>query len=152
MLGILTPQQIDVVLRSELVGRIGCYGDERVAIVPSSYVYDGTALYGHAAAGLKALLLRAHPQVCFQVDRVQNLANWQSVIVCGTFAELTGAEAEKAFDLFLDRMTPFITSETMLSAHVSSVGGQATDRTGKQATMYRILLTERSGRYEKSDR
>ena len=149
MLGTLNAAQIDHVLHGEVMGRLGCYTDGRVYIVPVSYVYDGEFVYGHSSDGLKMQMLRANPKVCFQVDRVENLANWRSVIVWGTVQEITGADAEGALDLFLDRMTPLITSETALSPRVSALGGQSADVTGEHANIYRIKLTERSGRYEK---
>jgi nitroimidazol reductase NimA-like FMN-containing flavoprotein (pyridoxamine 5'-phosphate oxidase superfamily) len=60
MLGTLNTRQIDHVLRSEVVGHLGCCAD-----------------------GIKLPMLRAHPQVCLQVERIENLANWVSVIVWG---------------------------------------------------------------------
>ena len=42
-------------------------------------------LYCHSGEGLKLQMMRANPSVCFEVDRHENLANWQSVIAQGTF-------------------------------------------------------------------
>lgn len=149
MLGILNPSQIDHVLRREVIGRVGCYGDGRVYIVPISYVYDGESVYGHSADGMKVSMMRANPNVCFQVDHVDNLANWVSVVGWGVFEELVEEEAEKARQMFLDRMTPIVASETALSSHVSPVGGgHAVDMGNKKAIIYRIRLTERTGRFE----
>jgi hypothetical protein len=42
MIGELQPQQIEEVLNSQVVGRIGCHAEEETNIVPISYAYDGT--------------------------------------------------------------------------------------------------------------
>ena len=67
MLGELSEQQIEDVLRTEVIARIGCLSDGRVYVVPVSYVYDGTYLYGHAMDGAKLRAMRANPQVCVEV-------------------------------------------------------------------------------------
>jgi len=33
--------------------------------------------------------MRKNPEVCFQLDVIENLASWRSVICWGTFEELT---------------------------------------------------------------
>jgi uncharacterized protein len=149
MLGILNSRQIDQVLRSEVVGRLGCYHEGKVYVTPISYVYDGECIYGHAAEGMKLRMLRANSQVCFQVDRMENLANWVSVIVWGEFGELAGDAEKEAMRLFLDRMEPLQASETALSPHRAPGGAPALDLQGQLMVFYRIRLTERSGRFEK---
>jgi nitroimidazol reductase NimA-like FMN-containing flavoprotein (pyridoxamine 5'-phosphate oxidase superfamily) len=149
MLGTLNPRQIDQVLRSEVVGHLSCCADGKVYVTPMSYVYDGERIYGHAAEGMKLRMLRAHPQVCFQVDHIENLANWVSVIVWGEFEELAGDAEKEAMRLFLDRMEPLQASETALSPHRAPAGVPAIDLQGQPMVFYRIRLTERSGRFEK---
>jgi nitroimidazol reductase NimA-like FMN-containing flavoprotein (pyridoxamine 5'-phosphate oxidase superfamily) len=90
MLGELDDRQIDHLLRSETVGRIGCHANGQTYIVPLTYVYDGQYLYGHTGAGMKVQMMRANPKVCFEVERMQDMANWQSVIVWGTALRCEG--------------------------------------------------------------
>jgi hypothetical protein len=149
MLGTLNIRQIDQILRSELVGRLGCSSDGKVYVTPISYVYDGDCIYGHSADGMRLRMLRAHPQVCFQVDRIENLANWVSVIVWGEFEEVAGDAEKEAMRLFLERMEPLQASETALSPHRAPAGAPALDLQGQLMVFYRIRLTERSGRFEK---
>jgi hypothetical protein len=93
MIGELTPEQINAVLFTEVVGRIGCHGDDRTYIVPITYVFDGDAIYGHSAEGLKIRMMRANPNVCFQVDQRENLAIWRSVVAWGEARRSTGHSA-----------------------------------------------------------
>jgi hypothetical protein len=149
MLGTLNTRQIDQVLRSEIIGRLGCSADGKVYITPISYVYDGESIYGHSADGMKLRMMRAHPQVCFQVERIENLANWVSVIVWGEFEELAHDAEKEAMRLFLDRMEPLQVSETALSPHRAPAGVPALDLQGQLMVFYRIKVTERTGRFEK---
>src|SRR5690348_6972714 len=61
----LSEAQIEEVLRSEVIGRIGCYADGKIYVAPIAYVYDGEAIYAHTGEGLKLRMLRTNPQVCF---------------------------------------------------------------------------------------
>ena len=63
MLGELTPEQINAVLFSEVVVRIGCRGEGRTYIVPVIYVVDGEAVYAHSAEGLKIRMMREPKRV-----------------------------------------------------------------------------------------
>jgi nitroimidazol reductase NimA-like FMN-containing flavoprotein (pyridoxamine 5'-phosphate oxidase superfamily) len=149
MLGTLNTTQIDQILRSEVVGHLGCSADGRVYVAPMSYVYDGESIYSHAVEGMKLRLLRANPQVCFQVERIENLANWVSVIVWGEFEEMPDDAARDAMQLFLDRMEPLQTSETAVSPHRAPAGVPALDMQSNPMVFFRIRVRERTGRFEK---
>ena len=142
MLGELNQRQIDQLLRSEVVGRIGCISEGRSYVVPVTYAYDGTCVYGHSGDGLKLRAMRADPRVCFEVEHIENLANWRSVIAWGSFEELQGEEAETGMRLLVDRLMPLLASSTSGAPH-----GDAPP--ARQASVYRIRLGERTGRFEK---
>ena len=112
MLGELTSGEIDGVLRSEAIGRIGCYAFGRPYVVPITYAYDGVAVYGHSREGLKLRMMRSHPTVCFEVERFESPSSWQSVIALGTFSELEPPEAEIAMKLLRRRLAPLVASAT----------------------------------------
>jgi hypothetical protein len=149
MLGTLNARQIDQILRSEVVGHLGCSAEGRIYVAPMSYVYDGACIYGHAIEGLKLRMLRTNPQVCFQVERIENLANWVSVIVWGAFEQVAEDAAKDAMQLFLDRMEPLQASETAISPHRAPTDVPAIDLQGNPMVFFRIRITERSGRFEK---
>jgi nitroimidazol reductase NimA-like FMN-containing flavoprotein (pyridoxamine 5'-phosphate oxidase superfamily) len=79
---------------------------------------------------------------------MENMANWQSVIVWGTFEELKDVPAKKAMEKLIDRMSPFMTSET---AHPLEPGESYDRRNtrGFTAIVYQIKIKEKTGRYEK---
>jgi nitroimidazol reductase NimA-like FMN-containing flavoprotein (pyridoxamine 5'-phosphate oxidase superfamily) len=146
MLGELTPSAIEALLYSEWVARIGCHASRLTYVVPISYAYDGEAIYGHSTEGLKLEMLRANPRVCIEIDHVENLANWQSVIAWGRFEELTGEAAMHAMQKILARFSPMMTSPSNTPTH-GAVPAQHSGRAN--GAIYRIVLEEKSGRFER---
>src|SRR6516165_8394548 len=66
MMGNLKADEIEDVLRSEVIGRIACVADGWPYIVPVTYVYDGGEyVFSHSAEGEKVAAMRKNPQVCF---------------------------------------------------------------------------------------
>lgn len=148
MLGVLNNEQIDTLLRSELVGRIGCHGQGMTYIVPVAYAYDGENIFGHTRKGLKTKLLDENPTVCFQVDVIDDMANWRSVILNGEFEKLEGEESQKALQLLANRMMPFRNGESSLPKFGMEKLHTQTKPDAPFIT-YRIRIMQRSGRFEK---
>lgn len=139
MLGELNAQQIEDVLHGEVIARIGCLHDGRVYVVPVTYVYDGTHVWGHSMDGAKLTAMRAHPQVCVEVEHVDDLSNWRSVIAWGTFEECTGEDWRAGMALLVERIMPLLT----FPPHARP------DPQGpKTGFVYRIRLTSKTGRFE----
>ena len=104
MLGTLTSEQIEQVLRTEVIGRIGCHLEGRTYVVPITYAYLDGAVYAHSAEGLKLQMMRMNPAVCFEVDHMDDMANWRSVIATGRFEELHGEAAKLGLQVLLARL------------------------------------------------
>lgn len=147
MLGELNIEQIDALLRSEVIGRLGCHADDKTYIVPITYVFDGDAIIGHSAEGMKIDKLRQNPNVCFEIDKIENMGNWQSVIVWGVFEELQGYDARLAMQKLINRILPLITSETSMSTH--GIDAHQLETNGQKAVVYHIKILEKTGRFEK---
>ena len=117
--------------------------------MPITYVFDGDAVYGHSADGLKIRMMRAHPRVCFEVDQRENLANWRSVIAWGVFEELHGQEALDALQILVARLLPLVRSETLRLPNDPSLATAKAVADTPKNIIYRVRLTERTGRFEK---
>jgi uncharacterized protein len=145
--GQLSAEQIDQVLRSEVVGRIGCSVAGQVYVVPVFYAYDGKYIYGHSSEGMKIRMLRAKPKICFEVDHVESLVSWQSVIAWGQFEELAGEQAEQAEQLLIERVKPLLADTIGQPPHAQSEPSSPSDNPAAgRSIVYRIALTERTGR------
>ena len=150
MIGELDQAGIDGLLRSELIGRIGCHAGRQIYIVPVTYVYDGKSIYGHTDEGMKVRLMRADPHVCFEVEHVENIANWWSAIVWGTFEEVKGEDADKALLLLRQKLEPLIETQSDKDSH--ALEGYVLYRmqsATRHGLLYRINITEQTGRFEK---
>ena len=142
--GTLSDEQIDMVLSEEVVGRIGCYANERIYVVPVLYAYEGGYVYGHTGEGRKLRMMRSNPQVCFEVEQIDGLREWRTVIATGHFEELHGPEADRAERLLVERLKSLLaTGESQPAAPARSAAEP------RRAVVYRIALTERSGRFER---
>jgi len=149
MLGILNKNQIEELLHGQLVGRLGCCAANKVYIMPISYAYDEGYIYAISREGLKVDVMRKNSSVCFQVDRLVNMSNWQSVIGWGEFEELTESqERNHALEILSKRILPASPSEmTMLSP---SWPFQLDGFENIPGVVYRIFLKEKTGRFEQS--
>ena len=95
MLRELNNIQIEALLKDQLIGRIGCHVAGVTYIVPINYVYDGVNIYCHSAKGMKIDMMRENPEVCFEVDSIKDITNWQSVILLGKSEEITELDEKK---------------------------------------------------------
>ncbi len=151
MIGQLTDGQIDTVLHSNVLGRLACCARGKPYLVPLAYVYQKPFLYAHTPEGLKVEIMRQNPEVCFEVDQIDNLANWRSVIINGTYQQLNGDEAEEALRIMKNRLNPIQTSTyshflwSMKAKNISIMHKE------NKEVFFRILINRKSGRFEKSE-
>jgi len=149
MLGDLTLEEIDSLLQQQLVGRIGCYNDDKIFVVPITYVYQDGYIYGHSREGQKIHMMRDNPKVCFEVDTMDGLNNWQSAIVWGEFEEMdTEDDKMNVFKILTDRIADRDASETMMRPSYS-LPNPHPHNAGVKAIAFRIKAMEKTGRFEK---
>ncbi len=149
MLGTLSPAEIEDLLHTEVVARIGCHAEGLTYVVPITYAYDGDGLIGHSVDGLKLRMMRQNPVVCVEVDHMDDLANWRSVIARGRFEELVGTAASAALVTLRERFRPLMVSETSQPTHDLHEGETETHSGNGRAHLYRIHLYEKTGRFER---
>jgi uncharacterized protein len=128
--------EIDDLLESQTVGRIGCHADGLTYVVPVIYAYDGEGFYAYSLEGRKIRMMRANPRVCFEVDEYDGRGSWRSAIVQGTYEELEGGDAERALALLSARF----------AARAATSEGERQRRGNGTAVAFRIRLEEVTGR------
>ena len=150
MLNELSQNQIDQVLYAEGFGRIGCYAEGRTYVIPINYVYDGIYIYAHTINGMELDTMRINPEVCFEVDQITDTSHWRSVITWGTFEDLEGEAATQATYLLIQRDMTMIASgqsiQELTSTHALDI-----DELLQNISVYRIHLTEKTGRFEEPE-
>jgi nitroimidazol reductase NimA-like FMN-containing flavoprotein (pyridoxamine 5'-phosphate oxidase superfamily) len=133
---VLDPESIEKLLSTALVGRIACASPAidggRPYIVPLAYGYDGDAVYAVGPVGRKIRIMRDQPLISFEVDTAEAEDRWQSVVAEGTYEELTDPDARESGlkVIFGDLARPHVPD-----THV----------------VYRLRLTQKSGRFELPD-
>jgi nitroimidazol reductase NimA-like FMN-containing flavoprotein (pyridoxamine 5'-phosphate oxidase superfamily) len=151
MLGQLDKKEIEKVLKENVIGRIGCHDQGRTYVVPVTYVYDGSSILAHSVEGLKIRMMRANPQVCFEVDDVKDFTNWKSVILWGEYEEITDAdEKNEVMQQFVDRVMRLKISETALLPETTGTRLHPRSPGVIKPVIYKIMIKEMTGRYERS--
>lgn len=75
-------------LRRNKIGRIAYSLHDRVEIVPLHYVLRDNWIYGRTSPGGKLETLRHNQWIAFEVDEIDSLFEWRSVVVHGQFYHL----------------------------------------------------------------
>lgn len=84
--------------------------------------------------------MQANPDACFETEHVDALTHWRSVIAWGRVEPLTGDAAASGMRLLVERLASLLGIDK---------GDAPPDHTGTlHATVYRIVLTEKTGRFE----
>jgi len=150
MLGKLNETEAEQLLKTQVVGRIACQADGDVYIVPMNYVYRDGSIYGHSGEGKKISMMRKNPSVCFEVDAITDIFNWQSVIAKGVYEEIDDIEEkQQAMQGIIHRIMPLVNKPDSHPSHGitekdSDVG------TSVELVVFRIRLKEVTGRFEQS--
>ena len=115
---IADPTVIEAILRRAGVGRLGLAVDNTPYVVPLNYVYHSGAIYFHSAdEGRKISMLKANPQVCFEVDEhygtvrsnkpVPHSTHYASVMVFGRASLVDDLQLKfDALQALLDKYAP----------------------------------------------
>lgn len=151
MLGTLTTVEVERLLASEFTGRIGCHADGRTYVVPVTYAYKSGNVYCHSAEGRKVRMMRKNSDVCFEIDRVEDVGNWKSVIGEGRFHELGGREALEAMDVLIARFAELERAQERHPSYVLRASEAESSRAdGRAIVLFRIQLGEKTGRFERT--
>ena len=150
MFGNLSESEIDDLLNSQLVGRLGLHDGSMPYIIPISYAFDGKSIFCHTEEGMKMDMMRKNPLVCFQVDNLENLSRWRSVICWGNAIELTSSEErDEAINELLNRKLPVVSSET---THISPIWPfHPHNLADVKGIILKIEISKKTGRFENSE-
>lgn len=149
MLGSLTPDQCRHLLASQHIGRVGYSFKNQPTIIPTTYVFDGKAIYCRSYEGSKIRVMRRNSSVCFQVDRIDSLRSWYSILAWGKYEELTtGSEQKYVEKLFSEQLAAYAMGETVSPYRDFDERPRIVEKRVKPVT-WRIKIEELAGRYEK---
>lgn len=147
MMGQLTSSEIENLLQSQSICRLACCEKGLPYIVPVSYYYDGSHIYIQTLRGRKLDILRQNHHVCLQVDQILSMNQWKSAHVYGLFEELKGETETAARAAFINSVyTLMAPSVTHTFGHDTQA--QLDDRQRLKPVLFRIRITQKTGRFE----
>jgi uncharacterized protein len=93
----LTPEECELLLARNNVGRMAFSFGDRVDIQPVHYVYEAGWVYGRTSEGAKLDTLARNQWVAFEVDEVRGVLDWGSVVARGSFHRIdpNGAPSQR---------------------------------------------------------
>ena len=148
MLGVLNDNQINNLLSSNVVGRLACTDGDKPYIIPITYTYDGEYIYGQTDMGKKLKILKRNHHVCFEVDQMNDLQNWQSVIIYGEFEELKKKDIETGREILFSSIFCMETGNSV-HAHEHEVTATLEEEEQVKCVMFRIKIKTITGRFQK---
>jgi len=150
MNGILQDRAILGILEANVTGRLGYTDGTRVYVVPISYLlYDDRYIIAHSREGQKIDILRHRPDLCLQVDEIDDLDNWRSVLVWGSYQEITASRDKYyALDLLLRRVHRHKSKAEQAAREVPVAEDSVLLPEREKEVVYRIEITELSGRFQ----
>lgn len=88
---VLDENDINSILSRNTVGRLAFCWSGQADIRPLHYVYSNGRIYGRTSVGAKFSHAKEFPApVAFEVDEIESVLKWKSVIARGKFSILTG--------------------------------------------------------------
>lgn len=137
----LPRQEIEVLLARHNVGRLAFAFHDRVDIQPIHYIYERGWIYGRTSEGEKIATLDHNRWVAFEIDEFEDVFNWRSVVVHGSFWKLHPRGSPHAEELWahaadlVSRIIPGSLTES--------------DPVAFRHTLFRIAVADASGREAK---
>ncbi|MEZ2238132.1 pyridoxamine 5'-phosphate oxidase family protein [Microcoleus sp.] len=135
----MSSKEIEQLLHTVGYGHLGCIHEGKPYVMPMNYYIEEQEIYLFTTIGMKTHDIDANPEVCLQVEEIQDALHWRSAIVNGRASRLTIKEE-------IDRAMHFIQERNpMLSPAINRTWIDAEGRS-EAIAIYRIHETEMSGR------
>ena len=137
----LSRAEIEQILQRNRVGRIAFSFHDRVDIQPIHYIYDHGWLYGRTSEGEKISTLKHNQWVAFEIDEIDGLFEWRSVVIHGSFWTLSPVGSPRAEELWA--------KAAKLVAQIVPGALTDTDPVAFRHTLFRIAVGDAHGREAK---
>jgi uncharacterized protein len=131
--------EIQTLLSQAAYGHLGCSLEGHPYVVPMRYYFENPNLYVFTTEGMKTHYMDENPEVCLQVEDLQDMSHWRSVVVMGRSERITDQDE-------LERVTQAIKIRNpQLSPAINHTWTDAWGR-GNVVAIYRIHPSEMTGR------
>jgi nitroimidazol reductase NimA-like FMN-containing flavoprotein (pyridoxamine 5'-phosphate oxidase superfamily) len=147
MLGTLTQHEIELVLKGQALGRIGCRNGDEIYVIPVTYVYTDGAILCHSLVGQKIEWMRRNGHVGFEVEAIVDHQNWQCVTAQGIYEEFEDDRQIAEAGTLFNEMA--FVRKTSLTALPPSDFSEPIHQIRGESIFYRIRIVSMSGRFER---
>ena len=134
-------------LSNNYIGHLGYLSGSYPHVVPITYYYDEAThtITSYSSEGHKIDAMRKNPMVSLCVDDIRSVANWESVLVHGTFTELTGIDAKHMLRQFSEGVKSIINRAPEKNAQFISEFSAKIEKE-KTPLVFRIKIEEITGK------
>lgn len=140
-------------LNENYIGRLSFISHSSPYIIPITYFHDveEKSILSYSTEGHKIDAMRKFPSVSFQVDEINTIQNWKSVLIHGKFEELQGSTAKKYLRKFSQGVQETIAKKIGESPKfISDFSSRLSER--KLPIVYRIHINDISGKCREPQR
>lgn len=135
------------VLSENCIGHMSYIYMNNPFVVPITYYFDeeGGSLISYSSLGHKIEALRMNPQVSVQVEEIDSLNHWRSVVIYGKYEELSGSTARYELHKFCEGVKKLVNAkEQRTLKFLCDFSSKATSE--KPPIVYRINIDEMTAR------
>ncbi len=135
------------ILTDNYIGHLGYISGGYPHVVPITYYYDAAThtITSYSSEGHKITAMRKNPAVSLCVDEISSVADWQSVLVHGTFEELSNIDAKHMLHQFSEGVKGIIERSPEKNARFISDFSARISK-DQAALVFRIKIEELTGK------
>ena len=135
----MSQKEIQSFLKKLDYGHLGYIHQGKPYVMPMHYYFEDLNIYLFTTQGMKTHDIEVNPEICLQVEEINNSSHWRSVIVMGRAKRLTEKED-------LDHAMQLITANNpTLSPAINRTWVDSWGRS-EAIVIYRIHPSEMTGR------
>ncbi|MCW5517177.1 pyridoxamine 5'-phosphate oxidase family protein [Muriicola sp. Z0-33] len=146
--GTLETEACIKLLKDNYIGRLAFNSGATPYITPITYYYDAkeNCILSYSTEGHKIAAMRKLNLVALQVDQIDTIQNWRSVLIHGNFEELKGSTAKYYLHKFAEGVQETIAkTEGSGAKFISDFSSRLTQK--GIPIVYRIIINDISGKF-----
>ena len=135
-------------LGNNYIGRLAYISGKTPHINPITYYHDAEekSILSYSSPGHKIEAMERYGEVAFQVDEIETIQKWRSVLVQGRFEELAGSTAKKYLHRFSEGVQQTIQKKGGETPKFIRDFSSRLQNRGLPI-VYRIVITDIIGKY-----
>lgn len=135
-------------LCNNYIGHLAYIVGESPFVIPITYYYDQShnSIISYSLEGHKIDAMRKNRSVSLEVDEIESVNRWKSVLAHGKFEELSGIDAKNLLHEFSNGVKEIIHRKETKKLQFISESSSKLGPEGSSPIVYRIQLLEITGK------